>query len=137
MLFSKQFNELLEHIKFDHGYTASSPPIIYVCITCIFFPLPIPLFLLCSQLFSSLNLKSLSHSLEFQLLEIIQEFEYAQRRAFLQFVTGAPRLPPGGLASLNPKLTIVRKVCIINTLVFQFAIFFFPLVLSRVHFFIF
>ncbi|KAK6244766.1 hypothetical protein QUC31_011175 [Theobroma cacao] len=66
------FNELLEHIKFDHGYTASSPPII-------------------------------------NLLEIIQEFEYAQRRAFLQFVTGAPRLPPGGLASLNPKLTIVRK----------------------------
>jgi E3 ubiquitin-protein ligase TRIP12 len=25
-------------------------------------------------------------------------------------VTGTPRLPPGGLASLNPKLTIVRKV---------------------------
>ncbi|KAE8702083.1 E3 ubiquitin-protein ligase UPL4 [Hibiscus syriacus] len=67
-----QFNELLEHIKFDHGYTASSPPII-------------------------------------NLLEIIQDFEYAQRQAFLQFVTGAPRLPPGGLASLNPKLTIVRK----------------------------
>ncbi|XP_022767409.1 E3 ubiquitin-protein ligase UPL4-like isoform X2 [Durio zibethinus] len=66
------FNEVLEHIKFDHGYTASSPPII-------------------------------------NLLEIIQEFDYAQRRAFLQFVTGAPRLPPGGLASLNPKLTIVRK----------------------------
>ncbi|KAB2035165.1 hypothetical protein ES319_D04G133100v1 [Gossypium barbadense] len=66
------FNELLEHIKFDHGYTASSPPIV-------------------------------------NLLEIIQEFEYSQRRAFLQFVTGAPRLPPGGLASLIPKLTIVRK----------------------------
>ncbi|XVF76511.1 hypothetical protein PTKIN_Ptkin13bG0271900 [Pterospermum kingtungense] len=66
------FNDLLEHIKFDHGYTASSPPII-------------------------------------NLLEIIQEFGYAHRRAFLQFVTGAPRLPPGGLASLNPKLTIVRK----------------------------
>ncbi|OMO92775.1 Armadillo [Corchorus olitorius] len=30
-------------------------------------------------------------------------------RAFCQFVTGAPRLPPGGLAVLNPKLTIVRK----------------------------
>lgn len=65
-------NELLDHIKFDHGYTASSPPII-------------------------------------NLLEIIQEFKHEERRAFLQFVTGAPRLPPGGLASLNPKLTIVRK----------------------------
>ncbi|KAK9290428.1 hypothetical protein L1049_008598 [Liquidambar formosana] len=69
-----QSNELLDHIKFDHGYTVSSPPII-------------------------------------NLLEIIQEFGHEQRRAFLQFVTGAPRLPPGGLASLNPKLTIVRKLC--------------------------
>ncbi|KAI4300230.1 hypothetical protein L6164_033628 [Bauhinia variegata] len=68
------FNELADHIKFDHGYTASSPPII-------------------------------------NLLEIIREFDHEQRRAFLQFVTGAPRLPPGGLASLNPKLTIVRKHC--------------------------
>uniref|UniRef100_A0A5B6YR81 HECT-type E3 ubiquitin transferase n=1 Tax=Davidia involucrata TaxID=16924 RepID=A0A5B6YR81_DAVIN len=67
-------NELLDHIKFDHGYTASSPPII-------------------------------------NLLEIIQELDREQQRAFLQFVTGAPRLPPGGLASLNPKLTIVRKHC--------------------------
>ncbi|KAJ6864878.1 hypothetical protein NC651_035445 [Populus alba x Populus x berolinensis] len=50
------FNELLDHIKFDHGYTASSPPIV-------------------------------------------------------NFVTGAPRLPTGGLASHNPKLTIVRKHC--------------------------
>ncbi|XP_058110158.1 E3 ubiquitin-protein ligase UPL4 [Magnolia sinica] len=64
--------DLLEHIKFDHGYTATSPPIV-------------------------------------NLLEIIQDFGCDQRRAFLQFVTGAPRLPPGGLASLNPKLTIVRK----------------------------
>ncbi|PRQ43454.1 putative aminoacyltransferase, E1 ubiquitin-activating enzyme [Rosa chinensis] len=66
------FNELLDHIKFDHGYTASSPPIV-------------------------------------NLLEIIHEFDQEKRRAFLQFVTGAPRLPPGGFASLNPKLTIVRK----------------------------
>lgn len=53
----------------------------------------------------------LLNALERQLLEIIQEFDDVQRRAFLQFVTGAPRLPPGGLASLNPKLTVVRKVC--------------------------
>ncbi|KAL6011107.1 E3 ubiquitin-protein ligase upl4 [Asimina triloba] len=64
--------ELLDHIKFDHGYTATSPPIV-------------------------------------NLLQIIKDFGCDQRRAFLQFVTGAPRLPPGGLAALNPKLTIVRK----------------------------
>lgn len=46
----------------------------------------------------------------FQLLEIMGEFTPEQQRAFLRFVTGAPRLPSGGLAALNPKLTIVRKV---------------------------
>ncbi|KAJ8532872.1 hypothetical protein K7X08_015761 [Anisodus acutangulus] len=67
-------NELLDQIKFDHGYTANSPPVI-------------------------------------NLLEIMREFDSKQQRAFLQFVTGAPRLPPGGLSSLSPKLTIVRKTC--------------------------
>ncbi|KAK1370334.1 HECT-type E3 ubiquitin transferase [Heracleum sosnowskyi] len=43
------------------------------------------------------------------LLEVMGEFTPEQQRAFCQFVTGAPRLPPGGLAALNPKLTIVRK----------------------------
>ncbi|TMX01991.1 hypothetical protein EJD97_022915 [Solanum chilense] len=63
---------LVDHIKFDHGYTAKSPAIVY-------------------------------------LLEIMGEFTPEQQRAFCQFVTGAPRLPPGGLSVLNPKLTIVRK----------------------------
>ncbi|XP_010327414.1 E3 ubiquitin-protein ligase UPL3 [Solanum lycopersicum] len=63
---------LVDHIKFDHGFTSKSPPIIH-------------------------------------LLEIMGEFTPEQQRAFCQFVTGAPRLPAGGLASLNPKLTIVRK----------------------------
>ncbi|KAL5066522.1 hypothetical protein RYX36_028259 [Vicia faba] len=44
------------------------------------------------------------------LLTIMGEFTPEQQRAFCQFVTGAPRLPPGGLAVLNPKLTIVRKL---------------------------
>ncbi|EOA19810.1 hypothetical protein CARUB_v10000054mg [Capsella rubella] len=65
-------NEVLDHIKFDHGYTSSSPPVE-------------------------------------NLLEILHEFDKEQQRAFLQFVTGSPRLPHGGLASLSPKLTIVRK----------------------------
>uniref|UniRef100_A0A5B6ZVH1 HECT-type E3 ubiquitin transferase n=1 Tax=Davidia involucrata TaxID=16924 RepID=A0A5B6ZVH1_DAVIN len=63
---------LVDHIKFDHGYTAKSPVIV-------------------------------------NFLEILGEFTPEQQRAFCQFVTGAPRLPPGGLAALNPKLTIVRK----------------------------
>jgi E3 ubiquitin-protein ligase TRIP12 len=63
---------LVEHIKFDHGYTSKSPAIV-------------------------------------NLLEIMAEFTPEQQHAFCQFVTGAPRLPPGGLSALNPKLTIVRK----------------------------
>ncbi|KAL5199719.1 hypothetical protein ABZP36_020922 [Zizania latifolia] len=43
------------------------------------------------------------------LLEIMAEFTPDQQHAFCQFVTGAPRLPPGGLSALSPKLTIVRK----------------------------
>ncbi|KAI7732092.1 hypothetical protein M8C21_029569 [Ambrosia artemisiifolia] len=67
-----QADTLVEHIKFDHGYTSKSPAVV-------------------------------------NLLEIMGEFNPEQQRAFCQFVTGAPRLPPGGLAVLNPKLTIVRK----------------------------
>lgn len=63
---------LAEHLKFDHGYTATSLPIR-------------------------------------NLLEIMGEFNAEEQRAFLRFVTGAPRLPSGGLAALSPKLTIVRK----------------------------
>ena len=32
-----------------------------------------------------------------------------EQKAFLRFVTGAPRLPPGGLAALHPRLTVVCK----------------------------
>lgn len=100
-------NEVLDHVKFDHGYTSSSPPvenvsgsnsdqlIFFLCFIFVLFP--------------RIKLNG-SVVLVFQLLEILHEFDKEQQRAFLQFVTGCPRLPPGGLASLNPKLTIVRKV---------------------------
>ncbi|GJM94442.1 hypothetical protein PR202_ga11084 [Eleusine coracana subsp. coracana] len=44
-------------------------------------------------------------------LEILREFGREEQRAFIQFTTGAPQLPLGGLASLDPKLTVVRKQC--------------------------
>ena len=43
--------------------------------------------------------------------EILSEYDTDQQRKFLQFVTGSPRLPVGGLKSLSPALTIVRKTC--------------------------
>lgn len=43
------------------------------------------------------------------LFEILSNYNKVEQRHFLQFVTGSPRLPVGGLKSLSPPLTIVRK----------------------------
>eukprot|EP01117_Protostelium_nocturnum_P003254 TRINITY_DN1420_c0_g1_i2.p1 TRINITY_DN1420_c0_g1~~TRINITY_DN1420_c0_g1_i2.p1 ORF type:complete len:1554 (+),score=499.41 TRINITY_DN1420_c0_g1_i2:246-4907(+) len=43
------------------------------------------------------------------LFDVLSEFTMLERRDFLLFVTGSPRLPAGGFSSLDPKLTIVRK----------------------------
>ncbi|XP_074599417.1 E3 ubiquitin-protein ligase ctrip isoform X2 [Brevipalpus obovatus] len=43
------------------------------------------------------------------LFEVLSDFNPEDQRKFLQFVTGSPRLPVGGLKSLTPPLTIVRK----------------------------
>ncbi|GAA6003606.1 hypothetical protein JCM10207_003505 [Rhodosporidiobolus poonsookiae] len=42
-------------------------------------------------------------------LSVMSEFTAQERRDFLSFITGSPRLPIGGFASLSPPLTIVRK----------------------------
>ncbi|KAG6869212.1 hypothetical protein C0993_009075 [Termitomyces sp. T159_Od127] len=43
------------------------------------------------------------------LIEIISAYDNSTRRAFLQFITGSPKLPIGGFRGLNPPLTVVRK----------------------------
>ncbi|GLB41853.1 putative protein with domain Homologous to E6-AP Carboxyl Terminus with [Lyophyllum shimeji] len=43
------------------------------------------------------------------LVEIISAYDLSTRRAFLQFITGSPKLPIGGFRGLNPPLTVVRK----------------------------
>lgn len=43
------------------------------------------------------------------LFEILSSYNAEEQRKFLQFITGSPRLPYGGLRSLSPPLTIVRK----------------------------
>ncbi|KAJ2934030.1 hypothetical protein H1R20_g3045, partial [Candolleomyces eurysporus] len=43
------------------------------------------------------------------LLGVMSEFDGPTRRAFLQFITGSPKLPIGGFKGLNPPLTVVRK----------------------------
>ena len=42
-------------------------------------------------------------------LKFISELSLEDRRKFLKFVTGSPRLPNGGFAALDPKLTLVLK----------------------------
>ncbi|UJR08940.1 hypothetical protein I4U23_013192 [Adineta vaga] len=43
------------------------------------------------------------------LFDIMINFDIDEQRAFIQFVTGSPRLPVGGFRMLHPPLTIVRK----------------------------
>lgn len=43
-------------------------------------------------------------------VNVLVDMTGAERKAFLQFTTGCSSLPPGGLANLHPRLTVVRKV---------------------------
>ncbi|KAJ3349929.1 Ubiquitin fusion degradation protein 4 [Entophlyctis luteolus] len=43
------------------------------------------------------------------LVEMMSSFNFNERREFLLFVTGSPRLPIGGFNGLSPRLTVVRK----------------------------
>ncbi|CAJ0937554.1 unnamed protein product, partial [Mesorhabditis belari] len=43
-------------------------------------------------------------------VDVMVELTAPERKSFLQFATGCSSLPPGGLANLHPRLTIVRKV---------------------------
>ncbi|KAG7809671.1 hypothetical protein KL924_002633 [Ogataea haglerorum] len=44
-----------------------------------------------------------------RLMEIMSEFTADERRKFLQFLTGSPKLPIGGFKSLSPDFTVVLK----------------------------
>ncbi|KAB2580967.1 HECT domain-containing protein [Lasiodiplodia theobromae] len=43
------------------------------------------------------------------LLQVMSELDASQRRDFLQFVTGSPKLPIGGFKALTPMFTVVCK----------------------------
>jgi E3 ubiquitin-protein ligase TRIP12 len=43
------------------------------------------------------------------LAQMMESFSTSERREFLMFVTGSPKLPLGGFKALNPPLTIVCK----------------------------
>ncbi|KAL4398809.1 Ubiquitin fusion degradation protein 4 [Malassezia pachydermatis] len=44
------------------------------------------------------------------LLAILASFSLEERRTFLQWLTGSPRLPVGGFTALQPPLTVVRRL---------------------------
>ncbi|CAO1638599.1 unnamed protein product [Sympodiomycopsis kandeliae] len=51
-----------------------------------------------------------SESQAFQdLLAIMASFNLAERREFLQWLTGSPKLPIGGFGGLQPRLTVVKR----------------------------
>lgn len=43
------------------------------------------------------------------LLAVMESLSASDRRLFLQFATGSPRMPVGGFEALNPPLTVVKK----------------------------
>ncbi|XP_037089257.1 E3 ubiquitin-protein ligase TRIP12-like [Pollicipes pollicipes] len=43
------------------------------------------------------------------LVRVLSRLDSQQRRHFLSFATGSPRLPVGGFRALAPPLTVVRK----------------------------
>ncbi|CAH1991222.1 unnamed protein product [Acanthoscelides obtectus] len=43
------------------------------------------------------------------LFDVLSSYDVQERRMFVQFLTGSPRLPVGGFKSLSPPLTVVRK----------------------------
>ncbi|OMJ95989.1 hypothetical protein SteCoe_553 [Stentor coeruleus] len=45
------------------------------------------------------------------LLVAMSKFDGGQKKCFLEFVTGFPRLPLGGFEKLQPKISVVKKDC--------------------------
>ncbi|EST08765.2 hypothetical protein PSEUBRA_001462 [Kalmanozyma brasiliensis GHG001] len=43
------------------------------------------------------------------IITIMASFDVSQRREFLQWLTGSPKLPIGGFSGLHPQLTIVKR----------------------------
>eukprot|EP00794_Sanderia_malayensis_P020162 gene20162-22137_t len=44
-----------------------------------------------------------------RLINVLLNMTGEERKAFLQFATGCSSLPPGGIANLHPRLTVVKK----------------------------
>lgn len=44
------------------------------------------------------------------LFEVLTEFDNDQKSLFVKFITGSERLPIGGLASLQPKLSVAKRI---------------------------
>jgi len=66
------YENLINCVHADHGYTMDSPQIIY-------------------------------------LVEVMSEMTDTEKRDFIQFVTGCPKLPLGGFKNLKPPFTVVCK----------------------------
>ncbi|CAI1548758.1 hypothetical protein SEUBUCD646_0K02110 [Saccharomyces eubayanus] len=63
-------------------------------------------------LYTNLNAEhgyTMDSSIIHDFISIISAFNKQERRLFLQFLTGSPKLPIGGFKSLNPKFTVVLK----------------------------
>jgi E3 ubiquitin-protein ligase TRIP12 len=44
------------------------------------------------------------------MIDVLVNFTFEERKLFVLFLTGSPRLPLGGIDSLIPRFTVVRKI---------------------------
>ena len=54
-------------------------------------------------------------------LDILTELDAADQRRFLRFVTGSPRLPPGGIAALHPRCAPANALVLPHFVVVEHA----------------
>ncbi|KAG0502786.1 hypothetical protein HPP92_002858 [Vanilla planifolia] len=66
------------------------------------------------QIFNEAELERLicGEATHWNLLDIMLELEHDQRKAFIQFLTGSPRLPIGGLGGFSPPFTVAKRFCL-------------------------
>ena len=100
---------LTDALKFDHGYVARIPlhrsPFLHppfhalldTCCALVHQRMPAV-----THVSDACRYTSSSTAIR-HFLEILSELDAADQRRFLRFVTGSPRLPPGGLSALHPK----------------------------------
>jgi E3 ubiquitin-protein ligase TRIP12 len=113
-----QPRSVAKHIVCQHGYTAQSVQVRAAVFGVSIVLLANGVFVACVHGGASLRdlLSASLRGLQIQnLLTVISEMSKDDKRLFLRFISGSPRLPIGGFAGLSPRLTVVKAVATLGS----------------------